>query len=380
MSDNPILEDLTPIIEAIHHACQCGAYDEANSIYMERINRGTFYITQKLGAWETELDIMREFFPGGDTSLEPLVSRSNDKSRILKEVGLCLKNIGRGNLADLFYERALAIDLESGDCANASVVYQNLSDLYCNRGNLAKSLQAADQALDLARRAEIKDYECDSLLYQAQAHHLQGDLDKASQHFREAKALKIENDPSKSYLYGSSGIQHADHLRRRGEADYALKVTQANLEICEINHWPNSISSCHRILADLFSDAGQQEEARESYSRALDIARGIFHRLVLIEALLGRGRWYGKIMKDPDAASSDLTEALEYARAGGYRLYEADARVGLAWAHLATGDRAAARAEAEYARRMSQEMGYYWGGKDAEEVLAEIDKQESRLD
>jgi hypothetical protein len=78
-------------------------------------------------------------------------------------------------------------------------------------------------------------------------------------------------------------------------------------------------------------------------------------------------------MRDPVAALSDLTEALEYARAGGYRLYEADIRVGLAWAHLAAGDKAAARDEAGYARRLSQEMGYYWGKKDAEEVLAEIE-------
>jgi hypothetical protein len=77
-------------------------------------------------------------------------------------------------------------------------------------------------------------------------------------------------------------------------------------------------------------------------------------------------------MKDPVAAFSDLNEALEYARAGGYRLYEADIRIGLAWAHLVAGDKAAARDEALYARRLSLEMGYYWGKKDAEEVLAEI--------
>ena len=373
MPDEPTLEDLTPLIEAVHHACQCGAYDEAESIHWERIDRRTeFYIVHKLGAWETELEIMKEFFPGGDTSQEPLVSSSGDKAWILNEVGLCLDNTGRGNLADRFYERGLAIYLESEDWANASVGYQNLSDLYCYRGDLARSLQAAGQALDLARRAGRKDYECNSLAYQAWAYHLQGDLDKASQHFRDAEALEKERDPSVSYLYSLRGIQHADHLRRRGEAGYARKVTEANLEICERNHWPDDMSRCHRVLADLFADGGQQEKARESYGQALDLARGISHRLVLIEALLGRGRWYAKIMKDPVAAFSDLTEALEYARAGGYRLYEADIRIGLAWAHLAAGDKAAARDEAGYARRLSQEMGYYWGKKDAEEVLAEI--------
>ena len=79
-----------------------------------------------------------------------------------------------------------------------------------------------------------------------------------------------------------------------------------------------------------------------------------------------------KIMRDPVAAFSDLTEALEYVRAGGYRLYEADIGIGLAWAHLAAGDKAAASDEAGYARQLSLERGCYWGKKDAKEVLEEI--------
>ena len=374
MPDRPTLEDLTPLIEVVHHACQCGAYDEASRIHWERIHRGeTFYIAQKLGAWETELEIMKEFFPGGDTSQDPLVSSPKKMSWILNEVGLCLASTGRGILADRFYERGLAIDLESGDWANASMGYQNLSELYCSRGDLARSLQAAGQALGLARLAGYKRFERNSLAYQAWAYHLQGDMDKASQYFRDAEALEKENNPSLLYLFSLRGIQHAEQLRRRDEVGYALKVTEANFEICESEHWPDDISRCHRALADLFADAGQRENARENYGKALDRARSISQRLVLIEALLGRGRWYAKIMKDSVAALSDLTEALEYARAGGYRLYEADIRIGLAWAHLAAGDKVAARDEAGYARRLSQEMGYYWGKKDAEEVLTEIE-------
>jgi tetratricopeptide (TPR) repeat protein len=325
-----------------------------------------------LGAWDTALEMMQEFFPGGDTSQEPLVSNPRNKSWILNEVGLCLDGTGRGNLADRFYERSLAINLESDEWAEASTRYRNLSDLYCCRGDLARSLQAAGQALDLARRGGKKDFECYSLARQAWAYYLKGDTDKASQHFRDAEALEKENNSPLSYLYSLRGIMHADHLRHRGEVGYSRKVIRANLEICERNHWPHQMSRCHRVLADLFADGGQQEKARESYGQALELARSISLRQVLIEALLGRGRWYAKIMKDSVAAFSDLTEALEYARAGGYRLYEADIRIGLAWAHLAKGDKAAARAEADYAGQLSQEMGYYWGKKDAEDVLAEI--------
>ena len=80
-------------------------------------------------------------------------------------------------------------------------------------------------------------------------------------------------------------------------------------------------------------------------------------------------------MKDSDAASSDLNEALEYARAGGYRLYEADIRIALAWAHFAAGNDNRARDEATYALQISQDMGYHWGIVDAKEVLAKLDER-----
>jgi hypothetical protein len=77
-----------------------------------------------------------------------------------------------------------------------------------------------------------------------------------------------------------------------------------------------------------------------------------------------------------NAAFSDLNEALGYAVDGGYRIYEADIRVGLAWAHQAAGPSTGsgqalrrARQEAERARQMSVAMGYHWGRVDAEEVL-----------
>ncbi len=77
-------------------------------------------------------------------------------------------------------------------------------------------------------------------------------------------------------------------------------------------------------------------------------------------------------MKDANAAFSDLNEALGYAVQGGYRIYEADIRIALAWAHLTPGpsperrgEIEAARTEAERARAMSEEIGYHWGRVDS---------------
>ncbi len=77
-------------------------------------------------------------------------------------------------------------------------------------------------------------------------------------------------------------------------------------------------------------------------------------------------------LKDSPAAFSDLNEALDYAVDGGYRIYEADIRIALAWAYLADGNESAALDEATRALGMSEDMGYHWGIVDAKEVLAKL--------
>ena len=72
-----------------------------------------------------------------------------------------------------------------------------------------------------------------------------------------------------------------------------------------------------------------------------------------------------------------MREALGYATDGGYRIYEADIRITLAWAHLAAGDAATAAQEAARARAMSREMGYHWGQVNVEKVLAAIGEGEN---
>ncbi len=372
---NPTLDDLAPLIEVVHHACGAGAYDEAHEIHRSRIDQKRHILSHQLGAYETQLALMQEFFSDSDPYQEARVTPAKYKSWILNQVGLCLMNLGRLGQAAPFFERASQINEKSKRWHNASINYQNLAELQDHLGDLAASTTTAKQALDLARLAKHKLNECRSLAWQAWAAHLQSDVMGASEIFIEAEALEREIDRTQKYLYGLRGIQHADHLRRVGKKDYARCVIEANLKTCGEEPWLADLIRCHRVLGDLDANDGRHDTAREHYDEALRIVRGITHRPTLIEALLARGRWYAKHMKDSAAAFSDLREALGYATRDGYRLYEADIRNALAWAHLASSDLEAAKTEAERARAMSQDMGYYWGQVDADEVLGEIEKQ-----
>jgi tetratricopeptide (TPR) repeat protein len=381
----PTLDDLKPLIEVVHHACQAGAYDEAVNIFWQRIYQtNSFVLTQKLGAYDTALSTWAEFFPNGDTSQELLVNDKNFKRFILNDMGLCLMSLGRLREAVPFYERQNKICLEMQDWHNLSITYQSLADLHARLGVLKMSAEFAHQALDFARRAENKFGEMISLVIQARTASFYGDLQSAISSFAQAEKIQQEIDSSALYLNSLQGVHHANHLLRVNQSSYARRVTEVNLRICEQAHWADDISRSHRLLGDLDFDSDNHESARAHYESALKIARSISMRHVLIEALLARGRFAAKVgathplqTKTPDGidgspvqdAFNDLNEALNYAVEGGYRIYEADIRVALGWAYLANGEKEKAKQSAQRALQMSQEMGYHWGKVDAEEIL-----------
>jgi tetratricopeptide (TPR) repeat protein len=210
--------------------------------------------------------------------------------------------------------------------------YHNLTLSYAYLGDLAASADAAQFALTYARRALDPESEQSSLARLGWVHHLTGHLDPARAAFQQAETMLGQTDPGTKYLYSLNGIQHADHLRRVGQMDHARQVAEANWKICQRNSWRDDLSCSHRVLGDLDADAGQHNCARQHYDTALQIARNIYVQRVLIEALLARGRWAARL-GDIAAARSNLEEALNCAVSGGYRLYEPDIRIGLAWWH-----------------------------------------------
>jgi tetratricopeptide (TPR) repeat protein len=376
-TEYPTLDDLKPLIEVVHHACEAGAYDEAEDIRWERIwQRDRRILIHQLGAYETALTLFFEFFPSGDTEQEPQVTKLSDKAYIFNAIGFCLMALGRLREALPFYERQNKISFEMSDWRNLSIGYRNLADLRAQLGALVASAEAAREAVMFAQRAAAKWEECKYLAVQANIGYLQGDLEMAGTAFKQAEELIKAIKPQHKYLYSDIGIFQADHLRRIGDMDYSRRVTDANLQICERNHWANTISQCHRALGDLDSDIGDHISAREHYESALRIARGISVRHMLIEALLARGRFLAKHIKDSNTALSDLDEALGYCVESGYRIYEADVRFALAWAYLANNENEKAKQSAERALQMSNEMGYYWGKVDAKEVLERIENGE----
>jgi tetratricopeptide (TPR) repeat protein len=389
ISEIPTLEELAPLIEAVHHACRACEYDEGFRLLQTNIQqKERFVLSFILGAWDTYLMAMRQLFPNRNTSCEPLVSRPKEKSYLLHEVGFCLMMMGHLKEAIPGYKRAIEIDMNIKNWRDVSCSYLNLTEIYGYFGQLDDGKHTNHESLTMARRAERKMHEVIALADRAWLAHLAGEIEAANQHFQQAEEVQQELDPQTRYLTGLEGAKHSHHLRRAGDSVYAREIIAANLEICEQKSWKDYISLSHRIIGDLEAENGQHKSARAHYDEALKVIRSIARRDILIDILCSRGRWLARHQQDASSAFIDLHEALDYAVNSGYRIYEADIRVALAWAYHAQASSSSLSAEkknyalasawqqADRALRMSQNMDYYWGQVDAEEVMRKLEELE----
>lgn len=375
----PSLDDLRPLIEVVHHACRAGEYDEAYRICRRRIYQGKrATLTYQLGAYETALRLMLEFFPDGDTSREPKVSEPRAKTWVMNATGVCLMVLGRLDEAVSVFRHKNALAVTEGLLGSAGIGYRNMAALYYFKGMLAEGSRAALKALAISRQTGNQRSRYASLGWQAWIAHLRGDLDAASTTFNQVQPLDPGANEDPHYIFGFLRTRLAEHLRQMGNVEGAQRVIKENLERCQQHRWLSGLSLSHRILGDLKAECGDHTAARSHYDHSLMIAHSVTFRPALIEALLARGWWtarYGDLLDLQgwsDLAFSDLREALSYVVDGGYRIYEASTRVALAHAHLAAGATDHACREAEQAHQMSKQMGYYWGQVEAEEMLSEL--------
>jgi tetratricopeptide (TPR) repeat protein len=369
-SDLRTLEDLMPLIEAVHHSCEAREYGEAERILHIRINRsGLIARLPALGASETNLSLISGFFPQGDLTKEPLASDDNKIYWFLNEIGVCMAGLGRLDEALTVYDRAVLVALESEDWANVSTSYENLASTYYFLGQLDMASDSAERARNFARLVKGKELERNALGVQAWIAHLHGDLSTARKLFQKAAYLE-RNLSGRPYLNQRLGITYCEHLRRMGMNYRARRVAEENIRLSEVTNLDPFAALCHGLLGDLDDEIGQYDDARTNHNEAVRISRNISQQDVSIETLLRRGRHFAR-HGQIGAAYSDLSEALLHASTNDYLIYEAEIRISLAWCCQTENDMKAAQAELDHAQSISSRTGYYWGQVDMGQLYSE---------
>ncbi|MBQ0906798.1 tetratricopeptide repeat protein [Micromonospora sp. U21] len=365
----PALDDLVPIIEAVHHAAASGAYDEACEILYDRVYLGDRgLITRELNAYETVLSILLDLFPDRDMWAEPLVTDRESRAWVLHEVATCLQLLGRLRDAAAMFRRAIPAMRELNAHLDAAVGVQNLAELFLELGALPACRSLVAEAFSLAPENSEDELVAETL--QGGLAHLEGRSEQADHAFANAIRIAREVTPVPA-LYSASGVRYAEHLRRSGRLAEAERVHRLNLKICQAAKWRADVAHCLVGLGDLALDQSDFKQARERLDEAVRIAKGITRRDVLVAALRARGALALRIGQ-PKEARTHLDQARSLAELGGYRLAEVDTLIQLGQLHYSAGDTDMARDALNEAEQISIEIGYHWGSIDAAVVRSRL--------
>jgi tetratricopeptide (TPR) repeat protein len=373
--EQPTLENLRFPIEAVSHLCSAGEYDLAYQVFYEKLYQGSkFVLVHQLGAWDIDLWLWKQFFPDEDLEQDPLVSKLQEQSTVLHNIGAALEFSNRLEQSAQFYQRSIQVELILSDksWAKISLIYSHLGCLYESIGQLSQSQQCFQKALDAAKKST--QISCQMLAWSQQGNGFStiGDMNSAATSFQKADILQASinlDDPRDlSHLLTFYG-NYSSYLYVNKEYEQARQLIEKRIQMNKTQNWQSIIGFSYILLGRLEADLGHHNLAQQHFHQAQQIAQTIpFHRGLSLSLLTTRGTWFARQGK-VEPAHKDLNEALHCAVTFGYRLKEAKIRSGLAWAHHFDHNPVVARRQANQALTMSQEMGYHWGQVDAQEIL-----------
>ena len=369
------LEEMEPLFEQVYHGCAANLYDEAyHTVYRQKIMRGDErFLVNNLGAWGTNINVIRNFFQESDPDKAPFVSKIKEKSYLINEAGLSMMAMGIGRPEDVerLFKKSIKLDISQRDWAFAATSFINLVSLQIVTGNLQVAKKNSKKAIQFSIKGKHLGYELHSTVRLAYTLCLLGDIKKASVEFERVKELQKKADPSAKYICNVGSIRYAEFLLRQKKLEEAFGVTKESLELSEDYKWADLIFLCYQLLASIFLYQKNFEDAEKNSEIAMECARRTGRQDKEVVSLIALARIRSEQGLHQEAKSI-IENALQICQGCGYKLHEPEGKIVLAKVYLALGDIDRAKEFANSAYKEADQMNYHWPKIEAVNFLKEI--------
>jgi len=119
------LDDLAPVIELYHHTVRAGQYDEARTLFRDRLATLLYY---QFGAYQLQIELLRALFPDGEDRL-PRLKDESAQAWTLNVLANSYSLSGQPRRAVPLFEQHNAIYEKRGDKKNLAVGLGNLASM-----------------------------------------------------------------------------------------------------------------------------------------------------------------------------------------------------------------------------------------------------------
>jgi class 3 adenylate cyclase len=407
--DQPTLEDLQPLYQAVAHGCQAWLQQEAlDQVYSRRILRDPEgYSVHKLGAFGSDLGTVAGFFQTPWKEVSPSLD-ATAKASVLGVASFTLRALGRLREALEPMRAGLHQRIEMHVWKSAATSASNLSELELTLGEVVGAVGDAEQSVTYANRSGDAFLRVGFRTTHADALHQAGRRTEATTRFREAEQMQTEDHPDYPLLYSTPGFRYCDLLLAAPEHaawQVMLQPKTQNLEletsiescravsrraaqtikVAQKNNWLLDIALDHLTVGRaalyevVLAGAGlpfktQDSELKTSIDTAVNGLRraGTTHHIP--RGLLTRAwlRFLSNVGIGAESAQTDLDDAWEIAERGPMKLFMAD--IHLYRARLFHGVKpypwTSPRDDLAEARKLIEQCGYWRRKEELEDAEA----------
>jgi tetratricopeptide (TPR) repeat protein/pimeloyl-ACP methyl ester carboxylesterase len=330
--EQPTLEDLQPLYQAIVHGCQAGLQAEALRTYQIRIaRRDENYSAFKLGAIASDLGALACFFDTPWTQVSSVLTEP-ERAWLLSNAAYYLRALGRLIEALEPMRAGLENYAEGVGWKSAAQAASNLSELELTLGRIAaaeadaaRSVVYADRSGDSFMRMAMRTTHADVL-------HQTDRRSEAAERFREAEQMQKERQPAYPLLYSVQGFRYCDLLLAPPERDAWRHMLSLDPQLSLLD----LSNTCGAVLQRAALALKWDEEENWILDAALD------------HLALGRASFYAAILEDSDSAMFEamsnarleVDAAVHGLRRAGTRHMIPHALLTRAWLRFVTGARA----------------------------------------
>ncbi|HAB17728.1 MAG TPA: toll/interleukin-1 receptor domain-containing protein [Verrucomicrobiota bacterium] len=354
--NQPTLEDLQPLYQAVAHGCHGGLQQEALYDVLEtRIWRGAgfsgFYSAKKLGAFGSDLSAIASFFEVPWRRVCPTFPDGIQAS-LIGVSAFELRALGRLTEALEPMRAGLEMRVRQAVWTYAALEAGNLSELELTLGDVVGAVREAEQSVTYADRSGDVRQRTLMRTTHAGALHQAGHRAEAETRFREAQQIQKEVQPEYPLLYSLQGFQYCDLLLDdpehaawqvmqglevggEGLVESCRAVSQRVVQTLEWGELDNvatlDIALDHLTLgfAALYEAILSNSSlaiCHSSLETAMSGLRRAGAQEFIVRGLLTRAwlRFLTGARTGPESALEDLDEAWEIAERGPMRLHMAD--------------------------------------------------------
>lgn len=247
--EQPSLEDLQPLYQAVIHGCLAGLHQSAfEKVYLARIHHGQQgYDIKRLGAYGSSLAAVTSFFEFPWTTVSTNLDE-NARAWLLHQSGFNLIALGRLSEATHPIQASLDMCVRRGYWQDASQRAVLLSDLLLHLGDVRGACDSGQSAYDFSTRNLYVNYQniMTAATTYGNALFNVGYREEAEAYFRAAESHQLRLTPNYPRLYSLRGFRYCGLLLGEVERGVWEKIGGKPLEHQEKVDF---VATCQKAIA-----------------------------------------------------------------------------------------------------------------------------------